>query len=198
MRITTGRFKGRPIGTVRDLSVRPATDRVRQSVFNILTHRMGVEGMTVLDLFAGTGSLGFEALSRGAARVTFVDNDPRVVRLLNTTTRTLRCDDAVTVVGADALDVVASARGPYDLVFADPPYAWQGTGRLPELIFSRGLVAPAGMLLIEHPRGIQFPPSPLYREKDQRTYGRTVVTMFHGAAETQPHEPTDGNLSGDV
>ena len=75
MRVTTGKFKGRTLRTVQDLSVRPATDRVRQTIFNVLAHRMVLDGCRVLDLFAGSGSLGIEALSRGAAHATFVEED---------------------------------------------------------------------------------------------------------------------------
>ena len=85
MRITTGRFKGRTVQTVRDLSVRPAMDRARQTIFNIVSARMELDGISVLDLFAGSGSLGLEALSRGAGRAVFVEASREATRLLQAT-----------------------------------------------------------------------------------------------------------------
>jgi len=196
MRITTGRYKGRVIRTVNDLSVRPATDRVRQTIFNILAHRMDLEGITVLDLFAGSGSLGFEALSRGAARATFVEKDPRVVAALEQTVQQLGCTDTADIVRGDAARYVHRARAAHHLIFVDPPYAYPSTADLPEEIFSRGLVRKDGYLIIEHGATLRFEETKRYAVGPVRIFGRTVVTFF--TAKEVEHETTPGSLSGDL
>jgi 16S rRNA (guanine966-N2)-methyltransferase len=196
MRITTGRFKGRVIRTVNDLSVRPATDRVRQTIFNILAHRMDLEEITILDLFAGSGSLGFEALSRGAARATFVESDPRVLAALEQTAQQLGCTDSADIVRGDAVRYVRRARAAYHLVFVDPPYAYPSTADLPDEIFSRGLVRKDGYLILEHTTTLRFAETQRYAIGPVKTFGRTVVTFF--TAKEVEHETTPGGLSGDL
>lgn len=183
MRITTGAYKGRTLRTVDDLSVRPATDRVRQTIFNVLVHRMVIEDCRVLDLFAGSGSLGIEALSRGAGHATFVEAGGEAVRWLEANIGMLGCEDRSTVVQTDALRFLEQARGPYDVIFADPPYAWPGTAALPQEIIGRGLLAEGGYLLIEHARGLEFAASPAYRTGPVKPFGRTVVTFFTRSAQ---------------
>jgi 16S rRNA (guanine966-N2)-methyltransferase len=196
MRITTGRFKGRVIRTVNDLSVRPATDRVRQTIFNILAHRMDLEEIMVLDLFAGSGSLGFEALSRGAARATFVENDPRVVAALEHTAQQFGCAEAADIVRGDALRYLRRARGGYHLIFADPPYAYPSTADLPGEVFSHGLVREKGYLIIEHAATLRFAETERYALGPVKAFGRTVVTFF--TAKEIEHETTPGGLPGNV
>jgi 16S rRNA (guanine966-N2)-methyltransferase len=196
MRITTGRFKGRVIRTVNDLSVRPATDRVRQTIFNILAHRMDLEGIMVLDLFAGSGSLGFEALSRGAARATFVETDPRVLDALEQTARQLGCAEAADIVRGDAVRYLRRAREGYHLIFVDPPYAYPSTADLPEEVFSHGLVRKNGYLIIEHSATLRFTETKRYAIGPVKTFGRTIVTFF--TAKEVEHEITPGGLPGDL
>lgn len=184
MRIITGLYKGRTIKTVKDLSVRPATERVRQTLFNMLANRVDFVGIAVLDLFAGSGSLGLEALSRGAARATFVEEGEEAIRYIEQNVRALECEGATEIVQIDALRFIAAAHGTYDLVFADPPYAFEDTGRLPELLFGRGLVAPGGYLLIEHASDLRFESAPAYAVGPQKKFGRTLVTFFHHPGET--------------
>jgi len=178
MRVTTGRFKGRTLHTVRDLSVRPATDRVRQTVFNVLTHRMVLEGTSVLDLYAGSGSLGIEALSRGAAHATFVESDRDALTFLQDNLERLDCEDETTVLQMDSLHYLRQVTGSFDVIFADPPYAYEATEEIPRLIFSHALLAEEGYLLIEHARTLQFPPAPDYTIGPVKQFGRTVVTFF--------------------
>lgn len=178
MRITTGRFKGRTLSTVKDLTVRPATDRVRQTVFNVLMHRMPLEGIRVLDLFAGSGSLGIEALSRGATHATFVDSNVNALAYLESNLEALGCDAEATVLQMDSLAYLRQADGPYDLIFADPPYAYEATGEIPAAIASRSLLAADGYLVIEHARPQQFVPPAEYAVGPVKQFGRTVVTFF--------------------
>ena len=127
MRIISGRYKGRTIATVRDLSVRPATDRVRETIFNILSHRMDLSGSRVLDLFAGSGSLGLEALSREASHAVFVENSRGAVQHLRDNVRTLGCESEARIVEMDSIAFLGQADGRYDVVFADPPYEYERT-----------------------------------------------------------------------
>ncbi len=183
MRVTTGIYKGRVLRTVDDLSVRPATDRVRQTIFNVLTHRMVMEDCRVLDLFAGSGSLGIEALSRGAAHATFVESGTDAVGWLEANVEMLGCEEQTSILQMDAQHFLQQARGPFDLIFVDPPYAYAGTPGLPEQIFSRGLLSPEGYMLIEHAKDITFTSTPLYTVGPVKPFGRTIVTFFTRSTE---------------
>ena len=195
MRITGGEYRGRILRTVDDLSVRPATDRVRQTLFNMLVNRLDFEDLAVLDLFAGSGSLGIEALSRGAERAVFVEGDRRAAEFIDRNLEQLRCVDRAEVLNVDALRYLRQSSDTFGLVFADPPYLFEATASLPGLLFSRGTVRPDGYLLIEHSRDLIFQESPLYRIGPVKRFGRTVVTFFTAKGSD---ETTDSDLSGHV
>jgi 16S rRNA (guanine(966)-N(2))-methyltransferase RsmD len=178
MRVITGLYKGRTIRTVKDLSVRPATDRVRQTIFNMLENRIPLEGSSVLDLFAGSGSLGIEALSRGAADVTFVETGRDAVAYLDDNLRMLGCESAAQVYRMDVVEFLGRHQGAHDLVFADPPYAYERTAELPALIFGKGMIRPSGYLLIEHAKDLHFDSTPHYHVGPEKRFGRTLVTFF--------------------
>ncbi|HSQ74875.1 MAG TPA: 16S rRNA (guanine(966)-N(2))-methyltransferase RsmD [Bacteroidota bacterium] len=178
MRVTTGKFKGRTLRTVQDLSVRPATDRVRQTIFNVLAHRMVLDGCRVLDLFAGSGSLGIEALSRGAAHATFVEEDGNALEYLEANLGMLGAEADATVLQMDAIHFLRQSSEPFDLIFADPPYAYAATAEIPQEVFSRSLLTGDGYLLIEHARPLEFAPSAAWTTGPVKQFGRTVVTFF--------------------
>jgi 16S rRNA (guanine966-N2)-methyltransferase len=182
MRIITGQYKGRTIRTVNDLSVRPATDRVRQAIFNMLENRIELQGAAVLDLFAGSGSLGLEAISRGAAHVVFVESGRDAADILEENLAMLGSEEGE-VARNDAVAFIGADSGSYDIVFADPPYAFKPTADLPSLIFGRHLVRPGGYLLIEHARGLSFPTNGAWIIRSEKRFGRTVVTFFQGVAQ---------------
>jgi 16S rRNA (guanine966-N2)-methyltransferase len=118
MRVVAGRLKGRTLHAPRGLGTRPTSDKVRGAIFNVLRD---VAGEHVLDLFAGTGALGIEALSRGAADAVFVDDDPTAIEAIERNLAVVGLEARVQ--RRDALRFVESDRGPYDLVFVDPPYS---------------------------------------------------------------------------
>ena len=184
MRVTTGLYKGRVLRTVDDLSVRPATDRVRQTIFNVLAHRMLLDGCKVLDMFAGSGSLGIEALSHGAAHATFVESGNEAVTWLEANVEMLGCEEQASILQMDAKQFLGQARGPFDLIFVDPPYAYPGTPGLPDEVFSRGLLAADGFMLIEHAKDITFASTALYTVGPVKPFGRTVVTFFTRSAQS--------------
>lgn len=180
MRVIAGLYKGRTLTTVKDHSVRPAADRVKQTIFDVLATRMLLEGTVVLDLFAGSGSLGIEALSRGASHATFVESFDSASRFIEHNLRALGCEDQADIFGMDALHFIHTARDPFDLIFADPPYSFEMTAELPREIFACNLLRPHGYLLIEHAKTVQFASTDKYRVGPHKRFGRTFVTFFQG------------------
>jgi 16S rRNA (guanine(966)-N(2))-methyltransferase RsmD len=149
---------------------------VKKSLFDTLTARIDFEGASVLDLFAGFGSLGFEALSRGARSVCFVDQHIDALKALKATTTQLAVQESVKIVNADVLAYLGRVTGPFDLLFCDPPYSWPDYDRLIERIFAGTLLAEEGLLLMEHSAHLDFSHSPYY--SFHRDYGMTRVTFF--------------------
>ena len=178
MRVITGLYKGRNITTVKDRSVRPATDRVRVTIFNMLTHRIDFDGISVLDLFAGSGSLGIEALSRGARHATFVEQGHEAAEYLEENLRILGCLRDAEIAEMDAISFLALPGGPYDIIFADPPYGFDRTAELPALVFHKDLVRPGGYLIIEHAQDCHFAGTPDWTAGPEKKFGRTLVTFF--------------------
>jgi 16S rRNA (guanine966-N2)-methyltransferase len=178
VRVIAGKYKGRVLTTVRNNSVRPATDHVKGSIFNILQNRLDLRGARVLDLYAGSGSLGFEAISRGAAHVTFVEQDGRVADVIEENARSLGCLDACIIVPMDAGRFVASTTEQFGLIFADPPYDDAETPMIPQRVFERQLLATDGFCIIEHDKRTTFEPMALYRIAVAKVYGNTRVTFF--------------------
>lgn len=157
VRIIGGRWRGRKIRFPADTAIRPSPDRVRETLFNWLMP--AIAGARCLDPFAGSGVLGFEALSRGAGHATFVDRDRRVVEHLESLARELGAATA-TVVRADAGRWIETAPGPFDLVFLDPPF---GSGQLPALLAALaapGRLAPCAHVYVECPRTEALPALP--------------------------------------
>ncbi|MES2358427.1 MAG: 16S rRNA (guanine(966)-N(2))-methyltransferase RsmD [Gemmatimonadota bacterium] len=169
MRIVGGEWRGRIIKAPRGKTVRPTLDRVREAWMSIV--QLSLPGARVLDLFAGSGALGIEALSRGAASAEFVDSDPRSLSILRENLVALDATDRATVLRSDAI-AFADSLGPdsYDVVFADPPYATDAAVRLAE----RWLSAPfSRMIGIEHARTVAMPPG-----GETRRYGDSGVTFY--------------------
>jgi 16S rRNA (guanine966-N2)-methyltransferase len=180
MRIIAGRFKGMRLPGLRSKAVRPTTGKVREAVFNILGPLVG--GASILELFAGTGAFGFEALSRGAASAVFVDKDKKVAALITQTARMLGLKDRIGILAMDAsraLDKLAQASEKFSIIYLDPPYATEWIAKVmnhPGLI---ALLAADGVLVVE--KGIRTPESPLpdlLHKRLGRQYGDTLVEMF--------------------
>ena len=178
MRVVAGRARGRVLQAPAGTATRPTTDRVREAVFNILSSMDAIEGAPVIDLFAGSGALGIEALSRGAASVTFVDHDRLATEAIAANLAVLGDDRHLgQVVRAEALGWVRRL-GPGSmagLVFADPPYAW---ARWPELLGS--LAAVAGLVVAES--GAAVPSIPAWETVTERRYGSTLITILRPLA----------------
>jgi 16S rRNA (guanine(966)-N(2))-methyltransferase RsmD len=188
MRIIAGEARGRRLRPVRGLEVRPTSDRVRESLFSILESRLpgdGLSGSRVLDLFAGTGALGIEALSRGAREATFVESDPEAARTVRENLAHCRLQHRGRVLVQPVEEYVAApGRGEsaYDLVFADPPYT---CGR--EAPWLEALVPPllsaAAVVVVEHAGRTVMPETAGRLARfDQRRYGQTALTFYRPAA----------------
>ncbi len=137
---------------------------------------MEIDGAKVLDLFAGFGSLGYEALSRGAAEVCFVDRSIHSLKSLRGTASALGITSGIRILNKDVVSFIRSADDTYDLVFCDPPYNWRDYNGLIRGIFNRGLITDEGLLLIEHSNSFSFENEPyFFFDKD---YGMTRVTFF--------------------
>ena len=178
MRIIAGKFKGRILDCPKDNSIRPATDRAKGVIFNVLQNRLNLVGANVLDLFAGSGSLAFEALSRGASGAVFVENRKSVLDFIRSNAEKLDCLDACEIVLSDAESYIKTEMIQYDLIFADPPYAYAETGEFPLLVFQGKLLKCAGFLIIEHEKQTTFQTSPLYRMEIQKQFGSTRISFF--------------------
>lgn len=178
MRVISGLYKGRILKTVKDLSVRPATDRVKQTLFDMLANRLDFDGATVLDLFAGSGSLGIEALSRGAAHVTFVEDDEDAAMHIQNNIQMLNCENQMSLIENDAVSFIHRCQDTFDLIFADPPYLYDQTADIPALIFAGNCLKKDGYLLIEHSKDMKFETGAAFRVGPEKRFGRTVVSFF--------------------
>lgn len=184
MRVIAGELGGRKIRSIDRPGLRPTTDRVRESIFNMLAARIDFDGIVALDLFAGTGALGIEAISRGAARATFVEQDRRSVAVITENLKTLAIADRAEVATSDALGYVASTESRFDLILADPPYAATIFDRLVAGIFTRGLLNPDGLFVLEHAAAMK-PACPAGAEVIvKKVFGETGVTVYTRSRES--------------
>lgn len=158
LRIVAGKWRSRLLDVADVAGLRPTSERVRETLFNWLAPL--IQGSRCLDLFAGTGALGFEALSRGAASVVFVENAPRAVKALETSARVLDASGANIHCG-DATDYVRNARpASFDIIFLDPPFADDRLADICRLIDECGILAPGGRVYLEQDRGKAETPLP--------------------------------------
>jgi 16S rRNA (guanine(966)-N(2))-methyltransferase RsmD len=181
MRVVAGAAKGHPLKVPKGNAVRPTTDRVREALFSILGS--GVEGARVLDLFAGSGALGIEALSRGATHATFVEMSPPAVAVIHAnlaTTRLAPAADVRTQAVDRALAALASAGLRFDLVFLDPPYDRGQLGPTLRALDASGILAPRSTVVAEHPAHERTAELPLGRlvHATTRTWGDVGVSFF--------------------
>lgn len=190
MRVISGTYKGRILKSVRDPRLRPAADRVRESIFNILQNRLSLRGARVLDLFAGSGSLGFEALSRGAAQVVFVDDWQGATKVIEENSRLLQCEDRCEIIKADVYWFLRHAEGQYDLVFVDPPYRLENALDLPHKILEQGLLSPPGLIIMEHASRTIIPTNASFSLVSERTFGSTTVSFFSAINTKSVESPT--------
>ena len=179
MRIIGGEARSRQIDAPKGKDTRPTRDKVRESLFNILM--WDLEGRIVLDLFAGSGALGLEALSRGAAYAVFVDSSAQAAKIVESNVERLGFADRAKVIRADWKAAVSTlaphSKGGFDLVFLDPPYAMADTGEMCGHMLKCRILGPSPLIVIEH--ASETPPrlGAEFCIKDSRRYGDTGITF---------------------
>ncbi|HWK33517.1 MAG TPA: 16S rRNA (guanine(966)-N(2))-methyltransferase RsmD [Hyphomicrobium sp.] len=186
MRIVGGALRGRPIKAPQSASVRPTADRVRESIFNILAHGvpdLELEGARVIDLFAGTGALGIEALSRGAAFCLFIDSDADARALIRTNIEKFGLTGITRIFRRDATDLgPVGTMAPFNLAFLDPPYD-QGLAQRALLSLAEGGWLTRGATIVAEERaGADVAIPAIFTEIDRRTYGdsQILIARFAG------------------
>lgn len=175
MRIIGGTLKGRKFAIPASFPVRPTTDFAREALFNILTSRFSFENLRVLDLFTGTGSIAMECWSRGARDITAVDSHPGCCAFLKRLTVQLGAEE-ISVHRAEALAFLKSKRGPWDFVFADPPYNSPVYADLAGLVTLPEVLMPDGLAIIEHGGRKDSREWPGF--EDERRYGGVYFTFL--------------------
>jgi 16S rRNA (guanine966-N2)-methyltransferase len=175
MRIVGGQYKGRVFNPGKNFRARPTTDLAKESLFNILSNRYNFEGISVLDLFSGTGSISYEFASRGCTQITLVESDFVHFKFI-TQTLTLLKTDSIFPVKANVFVFIKRCSHQYDLVFADPPYELPGLKGLPDMILSSGILKPDGVFILEHPKKYDFGSFPGFTEL--RKYGSVHFSFF--------------------
>lgn len=175
IRVTGGALRGFVLSAPQRANVRPTTGLVREAIFNVISAK--VEGARVVDLFAGTGVLGFEALSRGASRVVFVESDASGCRAIRESLERAGMVERADIVRARLPAGLARVEGPFDLVLMDPPY--EGEAGDATLWAVGDLVAPGGLVVYEH-RSSYNPPErpPNLRQEQRRVYGDSAVAFY--------------------
>lgn len=198
MRIVAGKFRGRALAAPESANVRPTADRVREAVFNIVASRIGpnLTGLSVLDLFAGTGAMGIEALSRGAEGCVFVDSGVEARALLRENIQRFGVAGRARLLRRDATDLGAAGNlGPFHLVFADPPYRRNlGEAALASAV-SGGWLADDALAVLEEARDAVFVPPEGFTVLDERNYGDTKVSFIGlsaDRAEADADDPSAG------
>lgn len=175
MRIIAGTLKGRRLNPPASLPVRPTTDMAREALFDILNNYVDYSQCTVLDLFAGTGAVSLEFISRGASSVTAVDINMQCTDYIRQSATQFAANN-LRVVRADVFELLKRANRRFDIVFADPPYAIDGLASLPDLVFAANLLNEDGIFILEHPREFQFEEHPHFWQ--HRNYGKVNFTFF--------------------
>ncbi|GAB1418734.1 16S rRNA (guanine(966)-N(2))-methyltransferase RsmD [Bacteroidales bacterium] len=177
MRIIRGRLQRRIIHVPPGLPVRPTTDLAKESLFNILENEIEFEGLKALDLFAGTGSISYELVSRGCQTVTAIDENLKCSQFIAETAKKLEMPN-LRAIRSDVFRFLGTLSSPHGFIFADPPYEME-TERFHEivrLVFERTLLEPEGVLVIEHPKNVDFMGHPLLF--DIRKYGKVHFSFF--------------------
>jgi 16S rRNA (guanine966-N2)-methyltransferase len=177
MRIIAGAFKGRKLVAPTDRSVRPTPDRVKEALFSILMGR--VADAVVLDLFSGSGNLGLEALSRGSRKCYFGDSSRDSIRLIHSNVAHCKAEAQSHIIQGDYRNVLAQVREKVDLVFVDPPYRDQLWEDVVRILSEKELMKPDGLIIMEHPREVEFPQE-LYnfRKIKEGRYGTVVLSIY--------------------
>ena len=175
MRIITGQFKGRHFDIPRTFKARPTTDFAKENIFNVLNGYIDFDGITVLDLFSGTGSISLELISRGCKEVVSVEKDRDHARFIAECMRKIKVESNILIRG-DVFRFLKTCHQKFDLIFADPPYALPELGTIPDLIFEYNLLSTDGIFVFENGKNNDFSNNPHFVE--HRSYGSVNFSIF--------------------
>ena len=176
MRIISGKHKSRRINAPNNLPVRPTTDMAKEALFNILNNRYYFDQLSVLDIFAGIGSIGFEFASRGAEQITCVDLNQGCIRFLEKTDKEL--DLGIQIIKSDAYSFLEKTNSKFDVIFADPPYDFDQKKfqNIVDLVFDKDLLNEDGLLIVEHSKKTDLSENSTFTQS--KKYGSNVFSFF--------------------
>ncbi|HHT23273.1 MAG TPA: 16S rRNA (guanine(966)-N(2))-methyltransferase RsmD [Bacteroidales bacterium] len=175
MRIISGKFKARRIAVPNNITARPTTDFAKEGLFNLLNNQIDFEGIDVLDLFAGTGSISLEFISRDARSVIAVEENNRHCSFIRKVCEELKINN-LSLIRGDVFKFIANTKVKFDLIFADPPYDLDGMNDIPDLIFKYDLLKEDGLLVFEHSAKTNFENHPHF--VSHRKYGNVNFSFF--------------------
>jgi 16S rRNA (guanine(966)-N(2))-methyltransferase RsmD len=176
MRIISGEYGGRKINPPSKMPyTRPTTDVAKEGLFNVLQHKIDIEGLKTLDLFGGTGSISYELASRGASDLTIVEKDSTMYEFIRKTISELRIEN-IRPIKMDVFKFIEQCEEKFDFIFAGPPYALTNIDELPRLIFDRDLLTRNGWFVLEHTPRNDYKAFPHF--KTERKYGTTIFSIF--------------------
>ena len=183
MRVISGKYKRRTFEVPRNFKARPTTDFAKENLFNVLTNLIDFEECTnVLDLFAGTGSISLEFVSRGCGRVISVEREPSHHTHIYKIKEQLKEENWIPL-RADVFRYIEKCHDTFDLIFADPPYALTRLAELPDLILNKGMIAKDGILILEHGKDHSFTNHPCFVQ--ERIYGSVHFSFFEPCKEEE-------------
>ncbi|MBR1519266.1 MAG: 16S rRNA (guanine(966)-N(2))-methyltransferase RsmD [Prevotella sp.] len=176
VRIITGIYRGRRFEIPRTFKARPTTDFAKENIFNVMNGLVDFDDATALDLFAGTGSISLELLSRGCREVVSVELDRQHAAFISQCMDKVGAGEKSILIKGDALKYIKACSRQFDIIFADPPYSMPELPTIPELILSSGLLAEGGLLVFEHGKHNDFSDHP--RFFNHREYGSVNFSLF--------------------
>ncbi|MFA6924123.1 MAG: 16S rRNA (guanine(966)-N(2))-methyltransferase RsmD [Bacteroidales bacterium] len=176
MRVVSGIYKSRRINVPANLPVRPTTDFAKESLFNILNNRIHFEEISVLDLFAGTGSISLEFISRGAKDAVCVDVNFSCIKFIKKIIEEFKLEN-LHPVNKNVFTYLNYCQNKFDIIFADPPYDMEGIETIPEIVFSKNILNKNGWLIVEHSNKINFSQHQHFCEL--RKYGNVNFSLFY-------------------
>lgn len=189
MRVISGIYKRRRFDVPTSFKARPTTDFAKENLFNVLNNYMDFEeGIHALDLFAGTGSISLELVSRGCDRVLSIEKDPQHYAFINKVMKEVKTDRWFPVRG-DVFRFIERCGEQFDFIFADPPYALTNLKEIPDLVFRHQLLKADGLMVLEHGKDLDFTGHPYFVE--HRHYGSVNFSFFRPAVTATAEEPAD-------
>ncbi len=175
MRIISGKYKGRRISAPANITARPTTDFAKEGLFNLLNNRIDFEGIDVLDLFAGTGSISVEFVSRNCKSVITIEQNERHCNFIRKVCAELKITN-LSLMKMDVFKFIDTCHSKFDMIFADPPYELEKLAEIPNLIFAQNLLKDDGLFVLEHSAKHSFTNHPNF--VDHRNYGNVNFSFF--------------------